>query len=99
MEINYNNYTKWKFCIALKTLKVFSLFNLKIDRGIKSLPVDRDRRTKRHKPILASHTAKTINIKINRNKFPNIKERFIKENKNKDKASKQSKIIKEWFNE
>lgn len=57
-------YTKLEFCRALKTLKVFSFINLKIEVGRESFPEDRERRIKRHKPKDASHTASTRKIKI-----------------------------------
>ena len=49
----------------MKTLKAFSLFNLKINKGKISFPVLRDSRIKRHKPRLASQTT----ITKNENKF------------------------------
>lgn len=63
MEINYNIILS-KYFEALKTLKVFSFFNLKIEIGKILLPEIRAFCTKRHNPNLASQTAKVKKIKI-----------------------------------
>lgn len=46
-------------------MKVFSLFNLKMKKGKKSVPLFRPRFTRIHNPNLASQTAKVRNVNIN----------------------------------
>ena len=81
----------------MKTLKVFSLFNLKIHIGNTSCPEGRDSRISKHRPTLASQTANTRKIKIKSENRCALVDNTMNANRYKDNASRQSNITKAWF--